>query len=52
MFTVYGSYNTIVWDTDKDQPLIEFCDGVATVKDKATADKLKALGFNVEKQNA
>lgn len=46
MYTVKG--HGIVWDAEKNKPLIRFEDGVATTEDEATASKLKALGYEVD----
>jgi hypothetical protein len=48
MYKVTGKKGGIVWDTDNNHPLARFRDGLYQTEDIKTAQKLKALGYEVE----
>lgn len=50
MFKITGKENGVIWDTNKNKPLIKFKKGVAVTKDKGVAEQLKTMGFIVEKE--
>lgn len=50
MYNVKGK--GLVWDAEKDAPLARFVDGVFSTTDKAVADKLAKLGYEVEEEKA
>lgn len=45
MYTVRG--NGIVWDPDAGEPLAKFTGGIFITEDRAVAEKLKAMGYQV-----
>lgn len=50
MFKIIGKENGVIWDTNKNKPLIKFKKGVAVTKDKEVAEQLKTMGFIVENE--
>ena len=50
MFKITGKENGVIWDTNKNKPLIKFKKGVAVTKDKEVAEQLKTMGFIVENE--
>ena len=50
MFKIIGKENGVIWDTNKNKPLIKFKNGVAVTKDKEVAEQLKTMGFIVENE--
>ena len=50
MFKITGKENGVIWDTNKNKPLIKFKNGVAVTKDKEVAEQLKTMGFIVENE--
>lgn len=48
MFNITGMNCGVVWDAERDQPLIRFQDGVAETDDQTVAERLRALGYTVE----
>ena len=50
MFKIIGKENGVIWDTNKNKPLIKFKKGAAITKDKEVAEQLKTMGFIVENE--
>ena len=50
MFKITGKENGVIWDTNKNKPLIKFKKGAAITKDKEVAEQLKTMGFIVENE--
>lgn len=48
MFNITGMDCGVVWDAERDQPLIRFQDGVAETNDQTVAERLRALGYGVD----
>lgn len=51
MFTITDKKNPkkhgLIWDAKSKQPLIKFVKGQAATEDKAVAEKLKKMGYEV-----
>lgn len=48
MFIITGRKNGIIWDFEKDKPLIKFTDGKAETADETVALKLHNMGYMVK----
>lgn len=48
MFIIKGKKNGILWDTEKNKPLIKFVDGKASTENRNIAEKLQKMGFEVD----